>query len=72
MAPIKEQTVFEYVLEAGREGCSIDWARLCLEIGLTEEICKNIQEVVSKVGKEKLKPIKSELPEEVFFTLDFY
>ncbi|KAI3450175.1 hypothetical protein Pfo_006840 [Paulownia fortunei] len=67
-APIKEQTVFEYILEAGREGCSIDWARLCLEIGLTQEIFKNVQDAVSKVGKEKLKPIKNELPEEVSYT----
>ncbi|KAK6163916.1 hypothetical protein DH2020_000780 [Rehmannia glutinosa] len=63
-APIKEQTVHEYILEAGREGCSIDWARLCLEIGLTQEITKNIQNAVAKVGKEKLKPIKNELSEE--------
>ncbi|KAL3828994.1 hypothetical protein ACJIZ3_017796 [Penstemon smallii] len=67
-APIKEQTVFEYILEAGKEGCSIDWARLCLEIGLTQEISKNIQDAVLKVGKEKLKPIKNELPEEVSYS----
>ncbi|KAK6163912.1 hypothetical protein DH2020_000776 [Rehmannia glutinosa] len=67
-APIKEQTVHEYILEAGREGCSIDWARLCLEIGLTQEITKNIQNAVAKVGKEKLKPIKNELSEEVSYS----
>ncbi|XP_011080608.1 uncharacterized protein LOC105163818 [Sesamum indicum] len=67
-APIKEQTVFEYILEAGREGCPIDWLRLCLEIGLTQEIFKDIQGAISKVGKEKLKPIKNELPEEVSYS----
>ncbi|KAL0419366.1 UNVERIFIED_CONTAM: Werner syndrome ATP-dependent helicase [Sesamum radiatum] len=67
-APIKEQTVFKYILEAGREGCPIDWLRLCLEIGLTQEIFKDIQDAISKVGKEKLKPIKNELPEEVSYS----
>ncbi|KAL0435169.1 UNVERIFIED_CONTAM: hypothetical protein Sradi_0224800 [Sesamum radiatum] len=66
-APIKEQTVFLYILEAGQEGCPIDWLRLCLEIGLTQEIFKDIQDAISKVGKEKLKPIKNELPEEVSY-----
>ncbi|KAG8371609.1 hypothetical protein BUALT_Bualt13G0106100 [Buddleja alternifolia] len=66
-APIKEQTVFKYILEAGKEGCEIDWTRLRVEIGLTEELFKTIQDVVSKVGKEKLKPIKNELPEEVSY-----
>lgn len=63
-APIKEETVLVYIIEAGREGCPIDWARLCLEVGLTQETSKNIQEAVSKVGTS-LKPIKNELPEEV-------
>ncbi|PIN07968.1 DNA helicase [Handroanthus impetiginosus] len=66
-APIREQTVIDYILEAGREGCSVDWDRLCLEIGLTQEILKSIQDAISKVGKEKLKPIKNELPEEVSY-----
>ncbi|KAL8531340.1 hypothetical protein ACS0TY_008097 [Phlomoides rotata] len=66
-APIKEETVYEYILEAGRDGCSIDWARFCGEIRLTQEILKNIQDAISKVGKEKLKPIKNELPEEVSY-----
>ncbi|GFP97356.1 werner syndrome ATP-dependent helicase [Phtheirospermum japonicum] len=67
-APIKETTVHEYILEAAREGCSIDWARLCLELGLTQEMIKDIQDAIAKVGKEKLKPIKNELPEEVTYT----
>lgn len=55
----------EYILEAAREGCVIDWLRFSLEIGLTQEVYKSIQDAVLKVGKEKLKPIKNELPEEV-------
>lgn len=66
-APIKEGTVFEYIVEAAREGCPIDWARFCLEAGLVQEIYNDIQNVVARVGKEKLKPIKTELPEEVCF-----
>ncbi|KAL2470842.1 ATP-dependent DNA helicase Q-like 4A [Abeliophyllum distichum] len=67
-APIKENTVIEYILEAAREGCAIDWTRFCEEIGLTQQIFTNVQHVVLKVGKEKLKPIKTELPEEVTYT----
>lgn len=66
-APIKEQTVAEYILEAAREGCVIDWLRFSREIGLTQEVYKSIQEAVLKVGKEKLKPIKNELAEEVTY-----
>ncbi|XP_047938847.1 ATP-dependent DNA helicase RecQ-like isoform X1 [Salvia hispanica] len=66
-APIKEETVLMYIIDAGREGCPIDWARLCLEVGLTQETFSNIQEAVSKVGTN-LKPIKNELPEEVTYT----
>ncbi|XP_073040395.1 uncharacterized protein [Primulina eburnea] len=66
-APIKEQTVLEHIFEAAREGCAIDWHRLCEEIELTHQIFKNIQDAVSKVGSEKLKPIKEELPEEVTY-----
>ncbi|CAI9770713.1 unnamed protein product [Fraxinus pennsylvanica] len=67
-APIKEQTVIGYVLEAAREGRTIAWTRFCEEIGLTQQIFSDIQDVVSKVGKEKLKPIKTELPEEVTYS----
>ncbi|KAI3787971.1 hypothetical protein L2E82_00509 [Cichorium intybus] len=65
-APIKVGTVLGYVLDAAREGCTVDWARLFNEIGITNEIAANIQAAVLKVGsKDKLKPIKDELPEEV-------
>ncbi|KZV18306.1 Werner syndrome ATP-dependent helicase-like [Dorcoceras hygrometricum] len=66
-APIKEQTVLEHIFGAAREGCAVDWLRLCGEIELTHEIFKNIQDAVSKVGYQKLKPIKEELPEEVTY-----
>lgn len=65
-APIKEQTVVEYLLEAAQEGLAMDWTRLCAEVGLTHEMISDIQGAVLKVGStEKLKPIKNELPEDV-------
>ncbi|XP_024974634.1 uncharacterized protein LOC112512745 isoform X2 [Cynara cardunculus var. scolymus] len=68
-APIKVNTVLGYVLDAAREGCVVDWTRLFNEIGLTQEIAANIQAAILKVGsKDKLKPIKEELPEEVDYT----
>lgn len=40
--------------------------RFSEEIGLTQEVFMNIQAAIMKVGsKDKLKPIKDELPEEV-------
>lgn len=68
-APIKVNTVLGYVLDAAREGCVVDWNRLFNEIGMTQEIAANIQAAILKVGsKDKLKPIKEELPEEVDYT----
>ncbi|KAM7496327.1 hypothetical protein LguiA_020741 [Lonicera macranthoides] len=68
-APIKEQTVLAYILDAAREGCVIDWTRMFREIGLTHDIFIQIECAISKVGsKDKLKPIKDELPEEVSYT----
>ncbi|XP_076957204.1 uncharacterized protein LOC143632618 [Bidens hawaiensis] len=65
-APIKVGTVLGYVLDAAREGCVVDWARLFEEVGLTPEIFAQIQTAILKVGsKDKLKPIKDVLPEEV-------
>ncbi|KAK4858826.1 hypothetical protein QYF36_022639 [Acer negundo] len=67
-APIKEQTVLEYLLEAAQEGFEIDWARFCDEGGLTIENFSAIQAAISKVGStDKLKPIKNELPEEISY-----
>ncbi|KAI3829909.1 hypothetical protein L1987_04040 [Smallanthus sonchifolius] len=68
-APIKVNTVLGYVLDAAREGCLVDWDRLFNEIGLTREIVAKIRTAILKVGsKDKLKPIKDELPEEVDYT----
>ncbi|PHT73210.1 hypothetical protein T459_23995 [Capsicum annuum] len=66
-AAIKEQTVLEYILEAAREGCKMNWTRFCEETGLTRETFLSIQNAISKVGTEKLKPIKTELPEEISY-----
>ncbi|PRQ34890.1 putative DNA helicase [Rosa chinensis] len=67
-APIKEQTVQEYLMEAAQEGFAIDWVRLCDEVGLTEKVISDIQCAISKVGsREKLKPIKDELQEDISY-----
>ncbi|KAG5512705.1 hypothetical protein RHGRI_038886 [Rhododendron griersonianum] len=67
-APIKEGTVAGYVIDAALEGYQIDWARLLEEMGLTCEISGHIQTAILKVGsKDKLKPIKDELPEEITY-----
>ncbi|KAK2980419.1 hypothetical protein RJ640_025265 [Escallonia rubra] len=68
-APIKEGTVLSYILDAAREGCEIDWTRFCEEIGLKQEAFVNIEGAILKVGsKDKMKPLKDELPEEVTYT----
>ncbi|KAF5749986.1 Werner syndrome ATP-dependent helicase-like isoform X1 [Tripterygium wilfordii] len=71
-APIKEQTVMEYLLEylveAAQEGLEKEWMRYCKEIGLTGEVISDIQSAISKVGSaDKLKPIKNELPEDISY-----
>ncbi|XP_020203680.1 uncharacterized protein LOC109789190 [Cajanus cajan] len=67
-APIKEQTVADYLLEAAQEGLAFDWVRFSEMIGLTVEIISEIQSAISKVGStDKLKPIKNELPEEITY-----
>lgn len=67
--PIKEQTVIAYILDAAREGCEMDWSRFCMEVGLTLDIATGIRLAISKVGsRDKLKPIKEELPENVILT----
>ncbi|XP_014519149.1 uncharacterized protein LOC106776266 isoform X1 [Vigna radiata var. radiata] len=67
-APIKEQTVVEYLLEAAQEGLPFDWVRFSKMIGLTQEIMSEIQGAISKVGStDKLKPIKNELPEDISY-----
>ncbi|XP_042514697.1 probable ATP-dependent DNA helicase RecQ [Macadamia integrifolia] len=69
-APIKEETVVNYLLDAAQEGFEINWTRFCVEIGLTKLVFLEIQDAISKVGsREKLKPIKNELPEHVSYVL---
>jgi hypothetical protein len=64
--PIKEQTVIQYILDAARDGCEMNWSRFCEETGLTLEIASQIRLAIAKVGsRDKLKPIKDELPENV-------
>ncbi|XP_059626346.1 uncharacterized protein LOC132269237 isoform X2 [Cornus florida] len=66
--PRKEQTVVEYILDAAKEGCRIDWTRFCEEIGLTRELSTDIQGAILKVGsRDRLKPIKNELPKEISY-----
>ncbi|KAF8656550.1 hypothetical protein HU200_060609 [Digitaria exilis] len=68
--PIKEQTVIAYILDAAREGCEMDWSRFCREVGLTPEIASGIRVAIAKVGsRDKLKPIKEELPENVTYDM---
>lgn len=60
-------------MEAAQEGFAIDWVRLRNEVGLTQKIMSDIQCAISKVGsREKLKPIKDELPEDVSFTFALF
>ncbi|RLN34688.1 putative ATP-dependent DNA helicase RecQ [Panicum miliaceum] len=68
--PIKEQTVIAYILDAAREGCELDWSRFCREVGLTPEIASGIRLAIAKVGsRDKMKPIKEELPENVTYDM---
>lgn len=68
--PIKEQTVIGYILDAAREGHELDWSRFCREVGLTSEIASGIRLAISKVGsRDKLKPIKDELPNNVTYDM---
>ncbi|KAF9670983.1 hypothetical protein SADUNF_Sadunf13G0125900 [Salix dunnii] len=67
-APIKEGTVVEYLLEAAQGGLQIEWTRLCDEVELSRERLSEIEGAISKVGsREKLKPIKDELPEDISY-----
>ncbi|KAJ4817025.1 ATP-dependent DNA helicase recQ [Rhynchospora pubera] len=69
-APIKEQTVISYILDAARDGCEVRWARFCEEIGLSVDIALQIEMAISKVGaRDRFKPIKEELPENVTYDM---
>ncbi|KAL6657204.1 hypothetical protein ACP70R_004984 [Stipagrostis hirtigluma subsp. patula] len=68
--PIKEQTVITYLLDAARDGYEMDWNRFCREVGLTPEIASGIGLAIAKVGsRDKLKPIKEQLPENVTYEM---
>ncbi|XP_047322421.1 ATP-dependent DNA helicase RecQ-like [Impatiens glandulifera] len=67
-APIKEETVLSYLLEAATQGYEFDWNRFCQEIELSPQIYEAVHEAIMKVGaRDKLKPIKTELPEEISY-----
>ncbi|WJX37048.1 DNA helicase [Trifolium repens] len=67
-APIQEQTVVQYLLDAAQEGLPFDWTRFCEAIGLKQDFISAIQGAIVKVGAaDKLKPIKNELPEEITY-----
>ncbi|KAF6159994.1 hypothetical protein GIB67_033078 [Kingdonia uniflora] len=62
--PVTEQVVYEYVFEAAKEGFNIDWNKFCDEIGMTRLVRLKIHGAISKIGsRERLRPIKDELPE---------
>ncbi|CAO2833304.1 unnamed protein product [Amaranthus hypochondriacus] len=68
-APIKEGTVYSYLLEAFQEGLAADWPRFCAEVELTSDMFACILDAVKKVGStQKLKPIKDELPENISYS----
>ncbi|KAH9308956.1 hypothetical protein KI387_036867, partial [Taxus chinensis] len=68
-APVKDSTIIEYILEVGRAGYDVNWTRFCKETGLTHKIAKEIRVGIDKAGsKERLKPIKEQLPEFVSYT----
>ncbi|WVY93915.1 hypothetical protein V8G54_033003 [Vigna mungo] len=67
-APIREQTVVEYLRKAAQEGLPFYWVRFNKMIGLTQEIMSEIQLAISKVvSTDKLKPINNELPEDISY-----
>lgn len=67
-APIQEQTVAQYLLDAAQDGLPFDWTRYIEMIGLKQDYISAIQGAILKVGStDKLKPIKNELPEEITY-----
>jgi ATP-dependent DNA helicase RecQ len=58
-------TIQEHILRSVKEGQTIDWSEI-FDDGEEQLVLK----VVDKVGKDKLKPIKEELPDEIdYFTI---
>ncbi|KLV25073.1 DNA helicase RecQ [Niallia circulans] len=56
------QTVENHLLRCGEEEIEIDWTKF-----LKPEDKTKIGEAIQKVGKDKLKPIKEELPDEISY-----
>ena len=56
------QTVENHLLRCGEEELEVDWTHF-----LKPEDQMKIVDVMRKVGTEKLKPIKEELPEEISY-----
>ncbi|XP_059065394.1 uncharacterized protein LOC131036323 isoform X2 [Cryptomeria japonica] len=68
-APVKDSTIIEYILEVAKAGYEINWMRFFKETGFTHKIAKEIRVGIDKAGsKEKLKPIKEQIPEFVSYT----
>ncbi|KAG6506528.1 hypothetical protein ZIOFF_031852 [Zingiber officinale] len=66
--PVKQTTVISYILVAAKNGCELNWPRFCKETGLTLEIVSQIRRAIKKIGaRDRLKPIKEELPESVTY-----
>ncbi|MGG3570941.1 DNA helicase RecQ [Bacillus gobiensis] len=61
---ITEETAGSHLLRSISEGHSIDWERI-----ITSQIEAQIKEAVEKVGKEKLKPLKENVSEEISYFL---
>ncbi|OLS02511.1 DNA helicase RecQ [Tissierella creatinophila] len=54
-------TILEHLSKCEEKGKNVDWSRFIIDPKLEEDIL----EVIKRVGIEKLKPIKDELPESV-------
>lgn len=54
-------TILEHLSKCEEQGKKVDWSRFIIDPKLEEDIL----EVIKRVGIEKLKPIKDELPESV-------
>ncbi|MEX2105136.1 MAG: helix-turn-helix domain-containing protein, partial [Bacilli bacterium] len=57
---LKPMTIQDHIIRSGLEGHEIDWKAI-----IPEQYETLIISAIEKVGAEKLKPIKEELPEEV-------
>lgn len=71
--PIKEDTVVEYILDCLRAGYEVDWDRLCVDAQFDESRAEEVRIAVLKVGsRDKLKPIKDQLPETVSLLMSIW